>query len=467
MVTTWPNLAAWMPGAFRFCLRCGVSYEQVRSNEFGKLVTLDREGRSSAMTVVAASIVRALRSQPETALGADARKLLTFVDNRQDASLQAGHFNDFALVVQLRAALHRAAAEVARDDDGLDPLDIGVEVTRRLGLQPVDFAASPKSLDLRAAERALRAVVEFRVLRDLQRGSRVTLPNLEQSGLIVVDYPLLVPLSERDEEWHGTHKLLVDAELGQRHEVMRVLLDEMRRVLAVDAEALTPEFVDRLRPLSREHLTGLWTVPETEPDPIIGLAIPGRGGQYRPRHALFLSGLGSFGRWLRHEDRFGQLLSPAIADDLITSLVKLLEKHGVLAKVVERGETGYRVKSSAVLLRAGDGTAGAPDPVRRRFEGDQRPRVVPFFRDLYLDVGSQLAGLRAAEHTAQVRQDVREEREQEFREGTRLPLLFCSPTMELGVDISSLNAVGMRNVPPTPANTPSAAAGRAGPGSRR
>jgi tetratricopeptide (TPR) repeat protein len=30
--------------------------------------------------------------------------------------------------------------------------------------------------------------------------------------------------------------------------------------------------------------------------------------------------------------------------------------------------------------------------------------------------------------------------------------LYCSPTMELGVDIADLNAVNMRNVPPTPAN---------------
>ncbi|WP_372510379.1 hypothetical protein [Actinomadura madurae] len=41
------------------------------------------------------------------------------------------------------------------------------------------------------------------------------------------------------------------------------------------------------------------------------------------------------------------------------------------------------------------------------------------------------------------------QREKAFRKGD-LPLLFCSPTMELGVDIATLNAVGMRNVPPTP-----------------
>ncbi|GAA0479685.1 RNA helicase [Actinoplanes capillaceus] len=458
-------LAAWIPGPFRFCLRCGVSHEQLRTNEFSKLVTLDREGRSSAMTVVAASVVRALRGQPESALGADARKLLTFVDNRQDASLQAGHFNDFALVVQLRAALHRAVLDAeANGEDGLDPLDVPAAVTRRLGLQPRDFALSPGALDLRPAERALRGVVEYRVLRDLQRGWRVTLPNLEQSGLMVVEYPLLAALSQRDDLWDGSHKLLVDAESGQRYEIAKVLLDEMRRILAVDAEALTPDFVDRLRRLSREHLAGLWTVPDTEPDLVLGLAIPGRGGQWKPRHALYLSGLGSYGRWLRQRDRFGRPLSPAEADDVITALMKVLETHNVLAKVVERDVTGYRVKSSAMLLRSGAGTAGAPDPVRRRFEADHRPRVVPFFRDLYLDVGFGLAGLRASEHTAQVRAEEREQREHEFREGTRLPLLFCSPTMELGVDIASLNAVAMRNVPPTPANYAqrSGRAGRSG-----
>lgn len=42
-----------------------------------------------------------------------------------------------------------------------------------------------------------------------------------------------------------------------------------------------------------------------------------------------------------------------------------------------------------------------------------------------------------------------------------LPALFCSPTMELGVDISAMNAVYLRNVPPTPANY-AQRAGRAG-----
>src|SRR5206468_7338469 len=96
-----------------------------------------------------------------------------------------------------------------------------------------------------------------------------------------------------------------------------------------------------------------------------------------------------------------------------------------------------------------------------------------------------LFGFEAREHTAQVDGEKRAVREKRFRYGDKeqeelaadekhlrelgeanrfLPVLFCSPTMELGVDISALNAVYLRNVPPTPANYAqrSGRAGRSG-----
>lgn len=455
------TLAAWIPGTFRFCLACGVSYEAARTSEYTKLATLDREGRSSAMTVLATSLLTSLRKIPEGELPARARKLLTFVDNRQDASLQAGHLNDFVQVAQLRGALHHAVDRAG--DDGLELLDVGERLVEALALEPADYLADPEGLATRSGRSALKRVLEYRAITDLQRGWRVTLPNLEQTGLVTVDYPLVEELASREDYWSEADFRLRSADPKQRIEVSTVLLDEFRRVLAVDSEALSVDSFERLQRQSRDYLTGLWAIGDMEPPASVGLAIPAAGAKGGARNILTLTGRGAYGRWLRDKDRFGIQLSVSEADEVIASLIAVLERAGIITKVIDEKATGFRLRSSAIVLRAGDGEHGAADPVRRRFQNEQKPRVVEYFRDLYRDHSRDLAGLRAAEHTAQVPADIRMEREKAFTDA-ELPLLFCSPTMELGVDIAELNAVGMRNVPPTPANYAqrSGRAGRSG-----
>jgi len=70
--------------------------------------------------------------------------------------------------------------------------------------------------------------------------------------------------------------------------------------------------------------------------------------------------------------------------------------------------------------------------------------------------------MEAREHRAQVPVNARIEREARFRTGDP-PVLYCSPIMELGVDIVELYVVNLRNVPPTPANY-AQRSGRAGRG---
>jgi ATP-dependent helicase YprA (DUF1998 family) len=96
----------WQPRPLLLCPRCRASYDLRETSDFRKLVTLSQTGRSTATAIVATGSILGLRRDDD--VPADARKLLSFTDNRQDASLQAGHLNDFTQVVLLRGALLRA-----------------------------------------------------------------------------------------------------------------------------------------------------------------------------------------------------------------------------------------------------------------------------------------------------------------------------------------------------------------------
>jgi superfamily II DNA/RNA helicase len=459
------GLRAWFVSTpFAFCMRCRVSYEQVRGNDYAKLATLDREGRSSAVTVVSASIVRSLKQLPASELPADARKLLTFVDNRQDASLQAGHFNDFVQISQLRGALFRALAD---EPGGLTHEVVAQRVADALRLEMPDFASNPEARfsAKESALRALRSVIEYRIYADLQRGWRITMPNLEQTGLLRVDYVDLPEIAATDDVWVDAHPRLRDAPGDLRKELCSILLDEMRRVLAVDVDCLTHLGFEQIQRDSRQHLTGPWALPEDEKVVAAGVVYPRGTTKRKGWNDLFVSGRSAFGRYLRRAAALGSDLSTDDAELVIRDMFRVLcEQGGLVTEADEvEGVAGYRLKAAAIRWRAGDGVKGAEDPLRKSTNSEAVIRVNPFFTNLYREVADGLRALHAKEHTAQVPGPQREEREHDFRDGT-LPLLFCSPTMELGVDIASLNAVGLRNVPPTPANYAqrSGRAGRSG-----
>ncbi len=374
--------AAYVPSPFRFCLRCRVSYEQARGADFAKLATFAAEGRSSAVTLISTSIVRNLRHQAD--LPAEAKKLLTFVDNRQDASLQAGHLNDFVQVTQIRGALYRAAREAG--GRGLRHDDVAQHVALALDPPLASFAQNP---GVKFSQRdyvvgAVRRVLGYRVYSDLERGWRVTMPNLEQTGLLRFDYVDLAESTADDEYWADAHPVLRDDEPPHRAEIARILLDEMRRALAVDVDVLSQEGFERLQQLSDQQLTGEWALPPDEPR-VVARTVYGRpGGPGGSRDGVHFTGRSALGRYLRRRREFRNASGPLSTDDaqaIIVSLLRTLERYGQLAVVTQDrdGTSGYRLKSAALIWRAGDGRSGAADPLRKTVDRGrhQSERVLP------------------------------------------------------------------------------------------
>jgi len=443
---------------FRFCLRCGVSYAFRQRTDFTKLGSLATEGRSTATTVLALTAIRYLRADPT--LEETARKLLSFTDNRQDASLQAGHFNDFVEVGLLRSALYRAAREA--EPEGLRQDILVQKVFDALALPREQYASDP-DVRFQAEEethRALRSVLAYRLYRDLKRGWRITLPNLEQCGLLEIRYLSLDDLCAAEDVWEGLHPSLAGAAPETRVAVATTLLDLMRRDLAIKVECLQAEAQERTQQQSSQRLRQPWALDESEKMERAAILFPRpvRAGQDYGGN-IFLSPRGGFGQYLRRPATFPDNTSRLNLEEtgkVIRDLLEALRIAGLVEIVQQprRGDDevpGYQLQAAAMVWRAGDGTRPSHDPIRVPRASAEGGRPNPYFLDFYREVAAGAVGIEAREHTAQVRYEERLDREERFREG-RLPILFCSPTMELGVDIADLNAVNMRNIPPTPAN---------------
>ncbi len=461
--------AVWIPAPFRFCPTCGVSYDATQRSDLSKLSGLSSGGRSTATTVLSLSLIRSLRAAED--LAPRARKLLSFSDNRQDAALQAGHFNDFVEVALIRGALLRAIR--AAGEEGIGSDDLVGRVASSLDLPFADFAADPevKFAARTNVERAFRDVLGYRLFLDLRRGWRVTMPNLEQSGLLRIGYESLDELAAAEEEWAGTHLALVDASPGTRARLLQVVADDLRRNLCVHVGFLEPDQLEQIRSRAYGLLADRWAFDPDEKLQEAAVAFPRPRGRFDERSNHYLSGRGALGRWLRKASTLpewdGGKLGVDDSDVLIADLLRLLRVAGI-ARIAVPAEgddrpAGYQVVASAMRWAAGDGAEAVVDVLRTPDLPEGGARTNPYFVDFYGEAANSLGGLEAREHTAQVQSDVRIAREDAFRDAA-LPLLFCSPTMELGVDIAQLNAVHLRNVPPTPANYAqrSGRAGRSG-----
>ena len=475
---------AWFqPGKFRLCLRCG-NTRGGAARDRTRLASLSAEGRSSATTVLVGSALHWMHAK--STLDPYTRKLLGFTDNRQDAALQAGHFNDFLFVSLVRAGFLGALQDAG--PNGLRSDELGIAQQRALGFDGSDaqiraeWLLEPmlRGFNLQEAEGTLRQVLTYRIWFDQRRGWRYTNPNLEQLGMVRVEYLGLADLAADDELFADSHPLLKHADRTVRAAVYRELLDHMRKWMAIRSQVLDTAVLEQLVAKSHSRLRSPWGLGTDEKPRaarcLMIVAPTRRASTLRDLELIVRGGSRSgLGRTLRTTCLWGggtavRDLKSKELDQLVEDLLRAGATHGLVSEEsTPFDQTGWRLNDACVLFRLGD----TP-------EDDGGSGQNAFFRDLYENLARMLGapvhplfGFEAREHTAQVDPDNREIREKRFRFGKRereelatdekrlrevgeanrfLPVLFCSPTMELGVDISALNAVHMRNVPPTPAN---------------
>ena len=349
------GVRAWfLPGKFRFCLRCGVTHASA-ARDRNRLASLSAEGRSSATTVLVGSALRWMHTG-DSGLARYTRKLLGFTDNRQDAALQAGHFNDFLFVSLTRAAF-LGALEVA-GEAGLRSEELGLAQQRSLGFDRGtadvrgEWLLEPglKGFNLQEAETTLRQVLAYRVWFDQRRGWRYTNPNLEQLGLVDVDYLGLDDLVADEEVFASAPTVLRTASPRARKVVYRELLDHLRKWLAIRSQVLDATTLEQLLAKSHSRLRAPWgfgnderptrarwmmvVSPSRKDTSLRDQELIVRGGAKSALGKTLKATKTTRGELLWDDSSVVRALKPKEFDEVIVALLKAAAVHGLVSEEV-------------------------------------------------------------------------------------------------------------------------------------
>jgi superfamily II DNA/RNA helicase len=512
-----------LPGPHTWCLNCGQTHNGA-GRDSNRLVGLSGEGRSTATTILTMSALNLMYASHD-----GINKLLGFTDNRQDAALQSGHFNEFVLAVTLRSALLRAL--INAPEQQIESSEIAQAVFAALGFDTQDPEILSEYLenpDLRggallATQKALRFMLGYRLHADLSREWRFNNPNLEQLRLIKIKYNWMDDLINSPRL--NDSKVLASLSPEKRRLFAELVFDHLRKSLCIESDYFKPEEQERILKGNNKNLLEAWQLPSDNSRLVFAKNLylfksrdedlsqnevtcsaarqlkkhEAVSGSFSSRlfkllvkgHCGSNKSLWTNTEWtapqgtsfIKQTDEQRNLLF-----DALSTLLVVANDFGIVSTSpigsAQHPVFKCRLDAASVLWALNKGSAATDPNAPARSDGSIRNS---FFQDLYLQTAATMDGenkrinlYESHEHTAQVEPELREMLEMRFRNKAKdqkdfadkypeqrfkpLPVLYCSPTMELGVDISTLDMVYMRNVPPTPANYAqrSGRAGRSG-----
>ena len=490
----------FLPGKFRICLHCLTVYSSY-GRDRNRLIGLSGEGRSSATSILTLQILRQLYEIGCPDPKHDFRKLLGFVDNRQDAALQAGHFNDFINQLLLRsglvAAMHQAGGPVSLTEAvnhlmrlfGFDDPD-----NQAAQYEYLRDGGTVKGKQFNVAQELLRFTMSYRLLRDLEDQNLYTCPSLEKLGLLSIGYDGLEEIAKDDRCYRdGTDLKLLPPNV--RKALITTFLNEIRRIQCIDSRYF--DAIEQHAAKDKDYglLSYRWSLfAESDRDLSQGMSFTFDSALAEKRGSMVRC-LSSKSQIIRRLSKLPEVkaLSPDLLKQLSGNPTDANSMIGIVSELTavlcEQGLIRRRtVKKVFASYRLNDGAIRWSLPANTGEQNAAPGKANEFFLGLYRNVAQMLEhnardifDFEAEEHTAQVSSEERQVFEMRFRGSEedlkrwksftdksgakgafrRLPVLYCSPTMELGIDISDLNQVYMRNVPPTPANYVQRA-GRAG-----
>lgn len=442
------------PGLLHSCVACQAPGRRPGGGRYREPIRRMRAVSVSDVHVLAQSMIHLI----------DPPRLLVFADNRQDAAFQAGWMQDHARRFRLRALMAQQIAEggTALGDVvyALDALlEADVELSRALIPEVWQVAPFYDSTNKHREERLY--YLRIQLLREIASGVKQRI-GLEPWGRLRLDYQGLDAHLPFVQNW----ALILGVTPDSLAVGIGALLDHLRRIRILH-DGSTHLFDRIWTSADKEINYGYFPTITGGPKGVKllreELDNPGRVVQWMgSRPTQIRNAVAAWG------------VPPEALPTFLTELWETLQAVELLVPVTLTGWgrplTGcagvLQVNSSKLTLSKHAGRFRCD--VCRRTTVRQGPsgqclawhcggrlvwedEATDDFDLRMLDGDYEM--LRAAEHSAQVPSVKREKLENQFKgDGRQLNTLVCTPTLELGVDIGALDAVLMRNVPPSAAN---------------
>lgn len=443
-----------LPGVLHSCVACQAPGRRPGGGRYREPARPVRAVGVSDVHVLSQSMVH-LSERP---------RLLVFADNRQDAAFQAGWMQDHARRFRLRAMMAQEIANGATTIGdvvyGLDEIfDKDSALSRALlpeVWQVVPFAES----GVKHREERLY-FLRINVLREVATGVKQRL-GLEPWGRLKVTYEGVDAKLPFIEKWAPKLKTTTEA----LAEGVCALLDHMRRTrLLSDSNTKLFErmWISGDKEVQYGYVPALPGGPKGVKLTRTATDLPGRVSQWKgARPTQVWSAVSSWGVEAQEVEDFLDELWAALEEAKLLvgtrfegwgkPLKGCSGVHQIDAKRLSlHPHTGrYRCEMCRrTTIRRGPTGSCMAWRCAGKLEWEAEDKEDFDLRML----DDNYVMLRVAEHSAQVPSERRARIENQFKgEGDQLNTLVCTPTLELGVDIGALDAVLMRNVPPTAAN---------------